>query len=106
MKNVRFDPLAKRELADAADYYDTKGPGLGDALVLEVRKALKQLSLVPLSCPILKGQIRRRPLFRFPYSILYRVEGAFVQIVAIIHQRRGPRYIAARLRRARKDGEA
>jgi len=98
VKNVRFAPLARRELADAAAYYDSKGESLGDALLLEVGKALQHLSTAPLSCPVLKGEIRRRPLFRFPYSILYRIVGRSVQIVALIHQRRGPRYLAARLR--------
>jgi len=103
VKHVRFTPLARRELADATDYYDSKGENLGDALLLEVGKALQHLSVAPLSCPVLRGEIRRRPLFRFPYSILYRVAGRSIQIVALIHQRRGPKYIGARLREAEKD---
>jgi plasmid stabilization system protein ParE len=98
VKNVRFDPLAKRELADTAAYYDSKQENLGDALLLEVGKALRQLSSAPLSCPILKKDIRRRPLFRFPYSIFYRAKRGEVEILAIVHQRRGPKYIAERIR--------
>lgn len=52
MKNVYIDPLAQRELADAADYYDTLSNGLGDALLLELGRALRQLSNTPLSCPL------------------------------------------------------
>ncbi len=96
--SVRVDPLAGRELADAADYYDEQSQGLGDVFLLEVARALRQLSEVPLSCPIVQDQLRRRPLFRFPYSVLYRVAADQVQVVAVIHQRRGPKYIAKRLR--------
>ena len=98
MKTVRIDPLARRELEDGVDYYEGQTQGLGDAFLLEVSRALRQLSEAPLSCPVVRGQIRRRPLFRFPYSVLYRVVGEEVQVLAIIHQRRGPKYVAARLR--------
>jgi plasmid stabilization system protein ParE len=103
LKNVFIDPLAERELADAADYYDTLSNGLGDALLIETGRAFRQLSKAPLSCPIVRGAIRRRPLFKFPYFILYRVTEGSLQIIAIVHQRRGPRYIAARLRGKNKD---
>ncbi len=65
MKNVRFDPLAKRELARAASYYDDKNPRLGNGLLTEVGKALRQLSGAPFSCPIVYGELRRKPLFKF-----------------------------------------
>ncbi len=107
MKNVRFTPLAGRELADAAAYYGSKGEDLADAFLFEVGKALQHLSAAPLSCPVLRAEVRRRPLSRFPYSILYRVVGRSTQVVAFIHQRRGPKYLAARLRGAGKgDTEA
>jgi len=70
LRVVRIDALARRELADGADYYDEHAEGLGTAFLLEVAGALRQLSEAPRSCPILQGQLRRRPLFRFPYSLL------------------------------------
>ena len=102
MRNVQVDPLARDELADAAGYYDSKGDDLGDALMLEVERAFRQLSTAPLSCPVVEGEIRRRPLFRFPYSVYYRAVGRWVQVVAFVHQRRGPKYLAGRLRGAER----
>jgi len=65
LKNVRFDPRTKHELAKAADYYDDKNPGLGDTLLTEVGKTLRQLSGAPFSCPVVYGELRRKPLFKF-----------------------------------------
>ncbi|WP_089729300.1 type II toxin-antitoxin system RelE/ParE family toxin [Candidatus Thiosymbion oneisti] len=104
MKNVRFDPLAEHELAGAVGYYDDKGPGLGDGLLTEVSTALHQLSGAPFSCPVVYGELRRKPLFRFPYSFIYRIVNHEVQIVAVMHRRRGPVYVAERLRGVDSDG--
>ena len=98
MTSVVFDPLAERELIEAAEFYEGKVQGLGDAFLLEARRALDQLSTAPLSCPRVRGELRRRPLFRFPYSLLYRVAPHSVQIIAVVHQHRGPRFLAKRLR--------
>ncbi len=75
MKNVRVFPLARKEVLKAAKHCDQFSESLGDGLVEEFRYALDQLSHFPLSMPIFKRPIRKRPLFRFPYNIFYRVKG-------------------------------
>ncbi len=104
MKNVCIDSFARGELEDGTHYYDEQSLGLGDAFLAEVNRALMQLAEAPRSCPVVRGEIRRRPLFRFPYSLLYRVvDDHQVQIVAVMHQSRGPEYITSRLRSNQSD---
>ena len=38
------------------------------------------------------GDIRRFVLNRFPYKLLYAIEGEVVVIVAVMHQHRHPEY--------------
>jgi len=87
----------------AVKHYDQFSTHLGDGLEEEFRYALDQLSRFPLSMPIVKGNLRKRPLFRFPYTIFYRVMGRNVEILAFVHQRRGPEYLTERLAKADDD---
>jgi plasmid stabilization system protein ParE len=97
VKNVWVYRLARLEVAEAAGRYDEVSPDLGDALVEEFGTALRQLSEFPLSTPVVMGEIRKRPLFRFPYSIFYRVKMDEVHVIAFVHQHRGPIHLADRL---------
>jgi plasmid stabilization system protein ParE len=89
--------LARRELEEAALWYEEQLPGLGDAFVGELEQVFEQLSELPLSGPPFRGRLRHRPLFTFPYRVVYAVRGDDVLVLAIMHQRRGPRYMAERL---------
>lgn len=99
MTKVRVYRLARLEVVEATRHYDSISTELGDGLVEEFQRALRQLSEFPLSVPILRGDIRKRPLFRFPYNIFYRVRAKEVQILALVHQRRGPKHVTKRLSR-------
>lgn len=97
MTNVKVYRLARVEVLEAARRYDAVSPELGDGLVEEFQRVLRQLSDFPLSVPILRQRIRKRPLFRFPYNVFYRVRNTEVQILAFVHQKRGPSYLTERL---------
>jgi toxin ParE1/3/4 len=97
LRKVRIYRLARLEIAEATGRYDEVSPVLGDALVDELHTALQQLAEFPLSTPLIRGEIQKRPLFRFPYSIFYREKGGEVQVIAFVHQHRGPEHLAERL---------
>jgi plasmid stabilization system protein ParE len=87
-----FERSAARELEEAADFYDIEQPGLGTEFVDAVYKALGDLLEFPKSCPVLLGETRRLVLERFPYSVLYWVDGDTLAVSAIAHHRRRPGY--------------
>jgi plasmid stabilization system protein ParE len=89
---VFFEHSAGRELEDAADFYDLERPGLGTEFVDAVYEALGDLLEFPEACPVLLGETRRLVLRRFPYSVLYWVDGDTLAVSAIAHQRRRPGY--------------
>ncbi len=61
-RQVSHHELAELELDDAADFYDSREPGLGVAFILGVRQAVFQISEHPESCPVARGNARRKGL--------------------------------------------
>jgi toxin ParE1/3/4 len=87
---VRLDPRAAKELAQAADWYEEQRSGLGRELVLEVRAVVRTLahrtragSPVDRVDPTL--DVRRIPLRRFPYHVVYVVKAEDVVVIAVAH---------------------
>ena len=98
MKPVRFAPLASREVAATASEYEEKAPGLGQKFISEVETATEQLAQFPDSAPRFGARLRRKLLKRFPFALLYSARDEVVWIVAVMHQSRGPTFIAKRLK--------
>ncbi len=89
---VLFEPAASRELNEAAVFYDLEQPGLGSAFLDAVESALLAVVDNPCAFPVLLGETRKRVVGRFPYSILYWVDGTTIHVTAIAHHRRRPDY--------------
>ena len=98
MTPVQFSPLASREVAGNAREYEAKAPGLGEKFISEVEAATRQIPEFPESAPAFGMRLRRRILKRFPFALLYSVREDLVWIVAVMHQSRGPLFIAERLK--------
>jgi hypothetical protein len=103
---VRFDPEAVAELRAARDWYEEASVGLGDDLVDEVLRAIDRVIRWPDIAPRLtpRGvsvEVRRAPLTRFLFGIVYFVSEGTLWIVAVAHGRRRPGYWRNRVTRAR-----
>ncbi len=93
---ISFNPLAERELNDAAQYYEVESPGLGAAFLAEVEHACRRITEYPEAAPVALGAIRHRLLRRFPYALLYRLHGDTVRILAVMNLKRRPTYWSGR----------
>ena len=89
---ISFNPLAERELNDAAQYYELESPSLGTSFLAEVEHSCKRITEHPEAAPVVLGSIRRRLLRRFPYALLYSVRVDTVRILAVMNLRRRPTY--------------
>jgi len=87
-----FHDLAEKELNEAAAYYASARPGLGDAFVSEVQRAVEALATSPFAGTAVEKDVRWWLVRRFPYSVLYRVRDDHTRILAIAHQKRRPFY--------------
>ena len=96
-RTITFHELAEQELNDAADYYNSKSDGLGNAFLNEVEHAVKQILQYPESAPLINLVVRRKMVRRFPYSIMYSVKPDRIRILAIANQKRRPFYWRGRV---------
>lgn len=96
MTAIRLLREAEEELQAAAEFYEAEQPGLGRALIQEVRRGLRFISEQPLATRIERGEIRVRTIARFPYRIYFRADQEEIVIIAIGHSRRRPGYWRSR----------
>lgn len=94
---VDFFPAAEQELFEAANGYERKLPGLGEAFILEVERVTAVLMELSSLGEKLDEVHRRIPLRRFPYGLIFRCDGETLHVVAVAHRRRRPRYWTPRI---------
>ena len=81
---------AAREVKEAARYYEERVPGLGFEFISEVRAAIRRILAHPKAwCP-LDDEFRRCRTSRFPYGLIYTIEGEDILIVSVMHLHRHP----------------
>lgn len=97
MIKILFHKLAGKEFLEVRDYYDDLVFGLGEKFVTEVERCLNIMTTNPLAYPVTKQNVRKAVIIKFPFSILYRVDGNVIYILAVMHQNREPLYWAERI---------
>ncbi len=93
---IEFHPAAQLELAAAVKLGENQKPGLGGELVQEARRVVQLLRDFPLVGKSLDTHYRRFPLTRFPFGLIYRIDGDVLRIVAVSHRRQLPGYWTSR----------
>jgi plasmid stabilization system protein ParE len=93
---IRFLSLAYQELDDAVAWYNQLADGLGQDFLDELDRAVRRAAVFPLSCPEIGSGLRRCLLARYPYGVVYGLEGDTIVVVAVAHSHRQPRYWADR----------
>ena len=97
MKKIRFLDPAEREMLDAARYYESQAAGLGEDFLSKVESAVRDIAEHPDRWPVIRFEIRRRLVHRFPYGIFYRIGPEEIVVVAVAHLRRHPMYWIGRI---------
>ena len=87
---IRFTPRALDELRDAVAWYATGAPAVVPAFLLAIDAVLAQAARYPESFPMVRPDIRRALVRRFPYGVFYSSEPDALVVVAIVHARRDP----------------
>ena len=100
---IEFRPEVEQDVAEAAEWYEAREPGLGVVFIQEVIRVWERFVFDPIngSRRSPSGQIRWLYPKRFPYRIIYHVDDSagVVLVIAVLHaarhdrhwqQRRGP----------------
>jgi plasmid stabilization system protein ParE len=99
VRSLRVLPEAEEELAQAAEWYESKRVGLGVELVAVVDRAFDEILDAPVSHALWRADrpYRRKVLTRFPYIVFFRATDEAVEIVAVAHAKRRPGYWVGRV---------
>jgi plasmid stabilization system protein ParE len=87
-----FHPEARDEFNEAIEYYENCEAGLGYDFSIEVHTAIQNMVNYPTAWPVVEEDVRRCLVNRFPYGIIYNIEGGEILILAVMHLRRHPDY--------------
>lgn len=95
--NIILIPPSDKELEEAIDYYDDQMSGLGEQFYNAFLSTVNYISIAPESWRKVGRNTRRINISRFPYLILYVLDGKDILITCIAHQHRNPTYYANRM---------
>ncbi len=94
MANYRIDldPQAEREARQSFLWYYERSPVAAYEFRAAFEEAMEHIKAFPLAAPEFDEGLRRWMLNRYPYSLIYEVEGEQITIVACMHSKRRPGY--------------
>ena len=99
IRQVEIHPEALAEAEAAVAWYAERSSRAPATFIEEIDNAITSILNTPRRWPVFELDCRRCPLFRFPYSIVYREKsGDVVEILAVAHGRRRPGYWRERSR--------
>jgi toxin ParE1/3/4 len=82
---------------DAFDWYFERSIQAAEAFVSEATSAFALIASAPAVWPTFEAGTRRYVLRRFPYGIIYRETDKGIEVIAVAHHKRRPRYWHERL---------
>ena len=97
----RTEPEASAELDEAATWYEQRRDGLGIEFLQAVDNTLELISRFPHAGAVVPGvppdlPVRRVPVRRFPFHVIYLEMPDAIRILAFAHDRRSPGYWQSR----------
>ena len=99
---IRTEREASDELGEAAVWYEERRSGLGSEFLDAIDATLRLISRFPDSGRRGPGlpldlPVRRAPVTRFPFHVVYIDRGDVIRVLAFAHDRRSPDYWHSRV---------
>jgi hypothetical protein len=100
MKQYRIviTDIAEIDIVTGKNWYNSQQNKLGDEFISEIENKILVIQSNPYLFSIIKKDIRKALLKRFPFGIYYFLEGDVINIFAVIHFSRNPKIWKQRLR--------
>ena len=86
---------AIQDMTEAFDWYENKRAGLGAEFLDEVDQCYDRIIQTPEHYQTHKEQ-RIAVMHRFPYKIVYEIEGETIVVFAVYHDKRNPKKLTER----------
>src|SRR5262245_31424579 len=93
-------PEVEADIAEAAAWYEQHEESLGTDFIRTVRNAMRQLPHNPLLYRLRHRRLGIRWFYppRYPYRIVYRIEGQSIVVLALLHAKQHDRHWRKRAR--------
>lgn len=90
---IEHHPSIAAELEEIRDFYESRSEGLGTDFVDEFERQVWRIAAMPERWMVVRRDIRRSLMKRFPYVIFFRIIGEErVRITVVKHEKRHPSY--------------
>jgi plasmid stabilization system protein ParE len=90
---IEYHPSIAAELEEIRNYYEEKSVGLGLAFVDEFEHQLLRIAAMPSRWMVVRGDLRRSLMRRFPYVIFFReIDGDVVRVTVVKHEKKHPAF--------------
>ncbi len=92
MYKVIILPVAKKDIKEAAHWYNSRQPGLGKRFTLKVKEKADFIKFEPLAIATRYDKVKTAVLDTFPFMLHYIVDEAkeLIVILAVLHTSRNP----------------
>ena len=91
MRSIIFTSFAQKEVVEALDWYERESSGLGRKFGTAIEESIQRIRDNPGQFPIVRRNIRRALLNRFPYALMFIVKAdETVSVIACFHGSRDP----------------
>ncbi len=90
-------PEAENDLEEAFAWYEDRRKGLGYDFILQVDAGIRLIEHNPEIYPVEYKGTRKHLTKRFPYKIVYLIDGEKIIVLAVIHGKRSPTTIKKRI---------
>lgn len=88
--DVRFLTIAQQEVDDAYRWFEERTEGKGLEFLDELDRVIRMIRSFPLAAFEIEPEIRRSLLARFPYAVVYGLDGQTLVVIAVAHTHREP----------------
>lgn len=95
-QNARLHPDAERDIEEGLGFYAIRSRIVAERFLSEIDAAIALVAEAPERWTLARGGMRRYVMAAFPYSIVCRVVAGEIQVFAVAHAKRRPRYWKAR----------
>ncbi len=91
--SIEYHPSLYAELEEVRDYYESQSIGLGGDFVDEFERQVLKIAAMPDRWMIVRGDLRRSLMRRFPYVILFRcLQDDVIRVMVVKHEKRHPSF--------------
>jgi plasmid stabilization system protein ParE len=95
---IEYHPAVADELLEIRNFYESRSTGLGSEFVSEFERQMFRIAAMPERWMVVRKDVRRSLMRRFPYVIFFRCVGDdCIRVTVVKHEKRHPSFGMDRL---------